>query len=405
MINDEIKRNVSCLINNIYEQFKSRLLLRPINETFETIIEYNLLKNKDYGYIGRFFDTDVDELSIWAGYDPNREYGFCISFSYKSGSSADCTLHKILKKNKPDFFYDGLEYCWLILDISNKKNSLLSEKAINIIGKVLKFFPEVIYHYTSIENVCNIISSEIFYSTNVMFQNDTSEMQEAYELLENIFGKKFYNNKNVKNAFLEKYKFYKKTGFPIYTISFSTKSDDLNQWRIYGNDGKGCRIGILTSDITKKFIPLRINSKPIGNKKIKVDFENCYYDDDIKRKKIEKILQANKINLDTTKRVISLAPFFKNEVYKPECEYRLVFNLDVREKSFTNKMQDSIVHPNYKGFPIINTRVVLKTCLKDILIGPCASEESIAKLKFWLVKKKLENKLITEKSKIPYRGK
>lgn len=84
MIDDKTKQNANALVNDIKSHFGSKLRKRPISKTYETKID-GLGQNNDKNYIGRFFnvtDNSID-LAIWAGYDPNPNYDFNVSFSFK----------------------------------------------------------------------------------------------------------------------------------------------------------------------------------------------------------------------------------------------------------------------------------------------------------------------------------
>lgn len=88
-------------MNAIKEKF-DKLEIREISEKYEIETEYELGQNKEKGYIGRFFDIDIkDKLSIWAGYDPNPDYGFNVSFSFKKGSNNEQILKNVLQLYDP----------------------------------------------------------------------------------------------------------------------------------------------------------------------------------------------------------------------------------------------------------------------------------------------------------------
>ena len=99
MIDEETKKKASELVNAIKENF-DKLELREISEKYETEIEYGLGQNDEKKYIGRFFDIK-NKLSIWAGYDPNPDYGFNISFSFKKDSDNERTLKNVLQMYDP----------------------------------------------------------------------------------------------------------------------------------------------------------------------------------------------------------------------------------------------------------------------------------------------------------------
>lgn len=104
MIDDETKKTASALVNIITEKFVKPEQLEPrkIDKTYETEID-GLGQNNEKKYIGRFFnvtDKSID-LTIWAGYDPNPDYGFNISFSFKKGSNNEQILKNVLQMYDP----------------------------------------------------------------------------------------------------------------------------------------------------------------------------------------------------------------------------------------------------------------------------------------------------------------
>ncbi len=99
MTDDESKKTASALVNNIKNHFGNKLRKRRISKKYETKID-ELGQNNEKGYIGRFFKVTSD-LSIWVGYDPNPDYGFNISFSFKKDSDNERTLKNVLQRYDP----------------------------------------------------------------------------------------------------------------------------------------------------------------------------------------------------------------------------------------------------------------------------------------------------------------
>lgn len=102
MIDDETKKTASTLVNIISEKFVKPEQLEPrkINKKYETEID-GLGQNNDKNYIGRFFDVTGTDLAIWAGYDPNPDYDFNVSFSFKKGSNNEQILKNVLQLYDP----------------------------------------------------------------------------------------------------------------------------------------------------------------------------------------------------------------------------------------------------------------------------------------------------------------
>lgn len=93
----------NALVNDIKNHFGSKLRKRPVSKTYETEIEYGLGQNNEKKYIGRFFNVTSNsiDLAIWAGYDPNPDYDFNVSFSFKKGSDNEQILKNVLQVYDP----------------------------------------------------------------------------------------------------------------------------------------------------------------------------------------------------------------------------------------------------------------------------------------------------------------
>ncbi len=174
MTAEEIKKIVNELVNDIKNHFDEKLTIRPVNKTYETEIKYVLGQNNEKKYIGRFFDvtSNTIDLSIWAGYDPNPDYGFNVSFSFKKVSENEQILKNVLQVYDPKIgtreLDDNEGDFWFVINLNviinntgniqiggenntqeNMSNSTIASKskiadiinnAISIISSVLKAF-------------------------------------------------------------------------------------------------------------------------------------------------------------------------------------------------------------------------------------------------------------------------
>lgn len=123
MIDDETKKTASALVNIITEKFVKPEQLEPrkIDKTYETEID-GLGQNNDKNYIGRFFDVTGTDLAIWAGYDPNPDYDFNISFSFKKDSNNEQILKNALQMYDPKIVDRQLDdkkgYLWFVVNLN-----------------------------------------------------------------------------------------------------------------------------------------------------------------------------------------------------------------------------------------------------------------------------------------------
>lgn len=99
---DEEKEIAGKLVNTIKESFEKQglLELRDIDNKYESAID-ELGQNNEKKYIGRFFNVAGTDWAIWAGYDPNPDYDFNVSFSFKKGSDNEQILKNVLQVYNP----------------------------------------------------------------------------------------------------------------------------------------------------------------------------------------------------------------------------------------------------------------------------------------------------------------
>lgn len=103
------------LVNNIKNHFGKKLRKRPISKTCETEID-GLGQNNDKNYIGRFFKVNGTDLTIWAGYDPNPDYDFNISFSFTKDNEQ--ILKNVLQMYNPQKIIDGKGDSWFVINLN-----------------------------------------------------------------------------------------------------------------------------------------------------------------------------------------------------------------------------------------------------------------------------------------------
>lgn len=116
MIDDETKKNANALVNDIKNHFGSKLRKRPISKKYETEIEYGLGQNNEKKYIGRFFNVNGTDWAIWAGYDPNPDYDFNVSFSFTKDNEQ--ILKNVLQMYNPQKIIDGKGDSWFVINLN-----------------------------------------------------------------------------------------------------------------------------------------------------------------------------------------------------------------------------------------------------------------------------------------------
>ena len=111
------------MVYTIKENFEKQGVLEPreIDNKYETKID-GLGQNNNKNYIGRFFDVSGTDLAIWAGYDPNPDYDFNVSFSFKKGSNNEQILKNVLQLYDPKIgdreLDDKKGYFWFVVNLN-----------------------------------------------------------------------------------------------------------------------------------------------------------------------------------------------------------------------------------------------------------------------------------------------
>ena len=213
-----------------------------------------------------------------------------------------------------------------------------------------------IYHYCSLETFRLIIENRTLFMSDFHYMNDSSE--ESYFL--NIFSeemKKIYDNfsqeekeklKNKKSKYMYKYMTNLEKIYPnvCFICCFSKKHDDLNQWRAYGDDGKGVCIGFDKSFFEK----LKINSRFFAQdvkylcKKELSDFiskeleeiKNTYNPNDYR--------SDAKFTQEVYKKIGKKRALIKNISFQAEEEFRIGFYDKLSDDAITQYVYDDGNH-------------------------------------------------------------
>lgn len=196
-----MKTNTIKLIKDIENKFGERLSKRPVDTKYETKIGLDLGQNKDKGYIGRFFDVNGTDLSIWTGYIPS-EKNICISFSFIRDTLSEQLLKNILIDYNPSFLndenFDG--YCWYIVKLNSENLNL----AIELIARFLKSLD----NKKAIANITIDLEykDKIFKNENIINQDElykiADEIEKRIESIEEVINDNIINTPITYNSIL-----------------------------------------------------------------------------------------------------------------------------------------------------------------------------------------------------------
>ena len=239
------------------------------------------------------------------------------------------------------------------------------------------------YHYTSMESLYFILNSGKIHLNSLVGLNDKSELN----LVNNYMGKGFSNpNHPVTIA-------YHNTHF---VFCFSENKDQLNQWRLYGDDAKGV---MLEFDIDHHMFPYR-------NMKI----SKVAYSLDLFRL-IKEWLAYCKNDLKVSfgfHQIDYWKFFYKNEDYKDENEVRLLVKnpLNPNLPPFTQEKYKlnryGIIVPYLEIDCVGADHHLIR--LKNIMIGPKCAEADLkqAQINYMLSRVYPEYEIHVEKSRIDH---
>ncbi|PSV21897.1 hypothetical protein C0W44_06750 [Photobacterium leiognathi subsp. mandapamensis] len=99
----------------------------------------------------------------------------------------------------------------------------------------------MIYHYTSVDTLLKILESQSLWASDLSKMNDPQEFTAGLEILRDLFSETFpdsidwFNHNQIVGSNNQQL---------LLGCSFSNMSDDLSQWRAYGDDGCGVVIGV-----------------------------------------------------------------------------------------------------------------------------------------------------------------
>lgn len=261
------------------------------------------------------------------------------------------------------------------MNIANHRYVSLDEDAERSVFKGLFSFDRAkeIFHYTSINNCLSILKSGKLRLSSIVGMNDKLEM--FYNDPE-LFQKRPLSSKRVEFANKR------------FILACSMRKDDLNQWRLYGDDGKGVCLRFYAPRSAKE------NSFLLGKVRYSSLFAAIFNELNIK-------LKENNIEFLFAE-FFKWKSFFKNKDFMEEEEVRMyVYNMKKEMGWDINSL--GILNP-YLEFDL--NELPLK--LTGVILGPRVIESAIQKKQFeYFVKTQKKESIdsikIEESKKLYYR--
>ncbi|CAM3007407.1 Protein of uncharacterised function (DUF2971) [Legionella steigerwaltii] len=166
------------------------------------------------------------------------------------------------------------------------------------------------FHFTSFDNLKKILSSKSLLHTKSNELNDSLEIKYSLQYLSDILDKVGFDSSNdFLKQMIERYF----EGIEIYVTCFSKKVDDLNLWRLYGDNGLGVSLGFSQNLPFQNETNMKIPNIPI--------LTHVIYGEEVFKKKISKLAKR-------ALTIINSQPF-KSSSHQEEFKLELVKSLSL----------------------------------------------------------------------------
>jgi hypothetical protein len=287
--------------------------------------------------------------------------------------------------NIPPDMYEAIEDCY------ERCNAIVQNYAHNLDTQLA---PAIVYHYTDSAGLLGILESGTFRLTDIFGLNDPSELRHGISRACEIFTAEAQLGHPAATIFAEKFNSIMNGRVDAVAHFFagclSRASDDLGQWRAYGDDGRGFAIGFDGGLLDKAFIRRGDEDIP-GNATFPVT-----YDDKLLREMHQKLVGVvipliampagrnlanaaiNKfmkmLSVNFSVCVIRAAIFFKHEAYANEQEYRLLKIFEAHQS--IDGLRRRARHFALTRFTDFDWKSKGHHVLREIVIGPAADESA-----------------------------
>lgn len=193
------------------------------------------------------------------------------------------------------------------------------------LGLVRKTYPELIYHYTSLEGFVGIVRDRAIWLTDYSYLNDTREISHGRDMIHGVATEMLRAKPEASTAALLE-SWIRDVGAVerrVWIASFSGDDDSLSQWRAYGP----VAIGFVPHDLAMHAMRANLNAveydREAQRKLASVYLHHlCQaYAEDAAKNRLERIEDVyHKID-----QLIEVVAFFKDPSFSVEHEYRLAY--------------------------------------------------------------------------------
>lgn len=196
--------------------------------------------------------------------------------------------------------------------------------------------PQRLYHYTSAATLAKIVETRSFWVTSLRHMNDARELSHGGAMLDRLIEMRAADFDRVGmdrrildpddhgiNAYEEFY--------GVHALCLSELPDDLNQWRAYGDGGRGYAIGLRSDEL-----PSRLTARK--GRDTRLQFGRVIYDEDEQSSLLSEVIgraielqdeadgdiERNGLRMALRQVVSETLPFLKHPSFRAEAEWRLL---------------------------------------------------------------------------------
>lgn len=270
--------------------------------------------------------------------------------------------------------------------------------------------PKILYHYTSMEVLEKITSTQRIWASEVSYLNDSRECIDAEELILEELYRRGGINKRLRATITSDVELARRASYSRrFVCSFTEDGDSLPQWRAYCPGGSGVAIGFASSVLNEISERVGLDDPP----RMKVDASlwlyKCIY---TKKDKMKFVREFASLYLSAHRNgsphpagyleayLRMCAPLFKQESFREEREWRMVLSCG----------DDAVPAPLFRSaggvtIPYIEMAVWSKNTdfIKDVVVGPNPKLElAVRSVKRLMEARRLGNATVTP-SKVSYR--
>lgn len=232
--------------------------------------------------------------------------------------------------------------------------------------------PPVVYHYTSLAALIQIVKTGKVWCSNVKYSNDPAEIIYGDAALREMLQEHFPD-------FALGGVFQTIADIDYYTAAFSAEPDLLSQWRAYCQNGRGVAIGFDSKALASHATMLFRRVEYDRNTQIKLAADvMALYADPIKEGYGDEAA-VRPLLAELALLFVVLRGIFKQRAYVGEAEYRLFNTLthprETHDTAVLFRATRTAVIPYY-DVDLSQNRI---TCgglpLREVIVGPCLDSE------------------------------